>query len=450
VTLLVISPDYASHVLPLATLATAWADAGERVVVATGPAVAPLVAEFGYEHQALVLGRGSNPGVIRPEDQPPGEDDSLRGFFAATRQGMIPTLTYQADARGDDLLWAPRETSVAVQRVVESVQPDTIVVDHLAFTATLALRAAGIDYADVVLGHPSALPVGDEVYGEALSWPSPFHPDPVAVAALRERCIAVRERFTARYNEALLGLGGGASPVDDAFAAHGATVLFNYPAVLHDTARAALLPPGHAFLGSLVRPEAAPPDVAAWLDADDGRPIVYVSFGSFLSARSDVLRVVVDGLRTLPVRVALATGSTDPAALQAPADWLVRPYLAQVAVLERASVAVTHAGNNSVTEALTAGVPMVAMPFSTDQFAGAASLETAGLAVALDPNVAAAADIAAAVTAAMSAPYTEAAASLSDALRADQGSERARRTIAARDSDADPSTGDRAASNSGS
>ncbi len=47
VTLLVISPDYASHLLPLATLATAWADAGERVVVATGPAVAPLVAEFG-------------------------------------------------------------------------------------------------------------------------------------------------------------------------------------------------------------------------------------------------------------------------------------------------------------------------------------------------------------------------------------------------------------------
>ena len=37
-TLLVISPDYASHLYPLATLATAWRDAGERVVVATGPA----------------------------------------------------------------------------------------------------------------------------------------------------------------------------------------------------------------------------------------------------------------------------------------------------------------------------------------------------------------------------------------------------------------------------
>ncbi len=154
----------------------------------------------------LVLGRGSNPGVIRAEDQPPGEDDSLRGFFAATREGMIPTLSYQADARGDDLLWAPRRRRPRWSRVVEAVRPDAVVVDHLAFSATLALRAAGIDYADVVLGHPTALPVDGEVYGEALAWPSAFHPEPAAVAALRERCLAVRERFTESYNDALQAL----------------------------------------------------------------------------------------------------------------------------------------------------------------------------------------------------------------------------------------------------
>ncbi len=88
-----------------------------------------------------------------------------------------------------------------------------------------------------------------------------------------------------------------------------------------------------------------------------------------------------------PLRVALAIGSAPAAAIgPTPADWLVRTYLPQVAILEHASVAVTHAGNNSVTEALTAGVPLVALPFSTDQFAGAASIERAGLGLALDPN----------------------------------------------------------------
>lgn len=48
----------------------------------------------------------------------------------------------------------------------------------------------------------------------------------------------------------------------------------------------------------------------------------------------------------------------------------------------------THGGNNSVTEATTAGVPLVVLPFSTDQFAGAAALERYGAAVALDPNAA--------------------------------------------------------------
>ena len=91
-TLLVISPDYASHLYPLATLATAWREAGERVVVATGPATVGWSRDFGFEREHLRLGRGSNPGVIRAEEQPKGEDDSLRGFFEATRRGAVETL----------------------------------------------------------------------------------------------------------------------------------------------------------------------------------------------------------------------------------------------------------------------------------------------------------------------------------------------------------------------
>ena len=77
----------------------------------------------------------------------------------------------------------------------------------------------------------------------------------------------------------------------------------------------------------------------------------------------------------------------------------MRDFLPQVALLERAALLVTHGGNNSVTEALTAGVPMVVLPFSTDQFAGAAAVEAAGLGAALDPNTATSADLASAVRA---------------------------------------------------
>lgn len=406
-TVLVVSPDYASHLLPLLAIAAARRAPGERVVVATGPATAALVASSGFEHVPLRLGRGSNPGVIRAEEQPAGEDDALRGFFAATRRGMVATLAFQARARLDDLLWEPVPTARAVLRAVGEVAPDGVIVDHLAFSATLALRAAGVPFEDVVLGHPTALPVGDEVYGYPATWPRAFTPDPAELAALHRLCVTVRDRFTAAANAALGALAPGAPPLADGFAAHGPQVLFNYPASLHDPRRTELLPP-HVFLGASIRTEQVPDDVSRWLDGAGPRgrePLVYASFGSFLSARDDVLARVAAALRPLPVRVALATGSTDPRVLgDLPGHWLVRPFLPQVAILRRSALAVTHGGNNSVTEALALGVRLLVLPFSTDQFAGAAALESAGRAVVLDPNRAGPPELRAAVEHGLTVP----------------------------------------------
>jgi MGT family glycosyltransferase len=384
-TLLIISPDYASHLLPLATLGTEWRDRGDRVVVATGPATAAIVESFGFERVNLQLARGSNPGVIRAEEQPEGEDDSLRGFFDATREGMVETLAYQAAERLTDLMWMPVDTARQVQRVVAEVQPDQIIVDHLAFSARLALTAARIPFADVVLGHPSALPVAGEVYGYPPAWPGVFEPDPASLTALRELCDRVSDSFTREWNTALAELDPQAPPSDSAFAEHGDLLLYNYPAELHDPARA--LPP-HAFLGSAVRDEPVDAEVEEWLASSDS-PFVYVSFGSFLSVRSDVVARVVDALKSLGLRAAVAVGSADRSDLGSlPGDWLVREFLPQVRLLRAASAAVTHGGNNSVTEAMTAGVPLLVLPFSTDQFAGAEAIERAGFGIALAPNTA--------------------------------------------------------------
>ena len=426
-TLLVISPDYASHLLPLITLATAWRDAGERVVVATGPATAPIVRAAGFEWSDLPLGRGSNPGVIRAEDQPAGEDEALRGFFAATRRGLVQTLLYQARARRADLLYDPVGRAYAVRETVAAVRPEHVIVDHLAFSARLALSADQVPHADVVLGHPSALPVGGEVYGYPTDWPSAFTPDTSELAELHKVCRDVRDAFTAEWNVALRSLSRTAPLSSDALAEHGDRLLLNYPEALHDPARTTLLPP-HVFLGSAVRTESVPADVQAWLDADD-RPMVYVSFGSFLSARGDVLATVLTALRSLDVRVAVATGSAR--ALPEPGEgWLVRDFLPQPALLARAALAVTHGGNNSVTEALTFGVPMLVLPFSTDQFAGAAAIERNGMGSALDPNAATAADVIDAVRDILAGSQPAAAAELGVRLRATPGTVVARTALA--------------------
>lgn len=429
-TLLVISPDYASHLIPLLALARAWAADGERVVVATGSAVAPFVEQAGFERTPLILGRGSNAGVARAADQPRGEDANLRAFFRATRAGMIPTLRLQAELRRNDLLWRPDETARATIQVARTVAPDAILVDHLAFGATLGLRTAGIPYADVVLGHPSSLPVAGERYGVPTAWPTTFVPDPDEFDDLERLADDVAARFTEDWNRGLHALDPGAQSVDDAFRVHGDVVLFNYPEAIHDTDRTERLPGGHTFLGSAARDEALDADAAAWLAREPDRPLVVVSFGSFLSARADVLSRVATALVDDGLRVALATGSADPRGLgPLPDDWLIRPFLPQVALIRHAAVAITHAGNNGVTEALTYGVPLFALPFSTDQFAVAADLERAGLGRAADPNRVTQVEIRAAVRSLLDDPYQAAAADLGKGLRTDPGPVRARRAL---------------------
>lgn len=421
-TLLIISPDYASHLLPLATIGTAWRAAGHRLVVATGPSTASIVEAFGFERVDLRLGKGSNPGVIRPEDQPKGEDDALRGFFDATRLGMLETLAFQAEARLSDLMWEPVRVAREVQAVVDSVDADAIVVDHLAFSARLALTARHTPFADVVLGHPSALPLGDELYGFPLDWPTAFEPDAARLERLRDLCARVSESFTREWNTALAELAPDATPSANAFAEHGDLLLYNYPEALVPAARRAELPP-HAFLGSAVRTEPVDPEIETWLAASTD-PFVYVSFGSFLSVRDDVLARVAAAIRSLGLRAAIAVGSGDREVLgELPAGWLVREFLPQVRLLSAAAVTVTHGGNNSVTEAVSAGVPMLVLPYSTDQFAGAAAIERAGLGLALAPNTAGVDELTEAVGRLLTGPFGGRSARLAGELAQASGPE---------------------------
>jgi zeaxanthin glucosyltransferase len=386
VTLLVISPDYASHAIPLLTIAGAWVQRGGRVVVAAGQAVEPLVRSAGMEHVDLRMSRGSNPGIAAQGHLSRAERRALDGFIGATRRGMLATLRFQAQTRGRDLLWQPADVARRTMALVERIRPEAVLVDHLAIAARLGLRALGVPYGDVVLGHPTAMPVGDEVYGVPSAWPVAVPADPVELAELRHLAGRVSRRLAEACDDVLRSLSHASAPMGDPFAAHGDLALFVYPRELHPTPRTALLPE-HAFLGSAVRHEDPDEEVAAWLSRDDGRPIVVVSFGTFLSARDDVLARVAAALRGMEVRAAVAIGATPREALgPLPPEWLVRPSLPQVALLRAAHLLISHGGNNSVTEALAHGVPLLVMPFATDQFDGAAAVERHLAGIALDPN----------------------------------------------------------------
>ena len=147
--------------------------------------------------------------------------------------------------------------------MVERVRPDHVIVDHLAFSARLALTGTGVRHADVVLGHPSALTVGDEVYGLPPAWPQRLQPDPDSLVDLRRQCEGVRDVFTQEWNAALAALDPAAPASDDAFAETGDTLLLNYPGELHPPERTR--PAGGTPSSAAVRTEEPDAEVDAWL-----------------------------------------------------------------------------------------------------------------------------------------------------------------------------------------
>jgi hypothetical protein len=86
--------------------------------------------------------------------------------------------------------------------------------------------------------------------------------------------------------------------------------------------------------------------------------------------------------------VVLSVGTrTDPSTLvRIPDNFLVRPHVPQLEVLEHTDVFVTHGGMNSVMEAIYYGVPMVVVPQQPEQAMTAARVAELGLGVALEPG----------------------------------------------------------------
>ena len=80
---------------------------------------------------------------------------------------------------------------------------------------------------------------------------------------------------------------------------------------------------------------------------------------------------------------------------------------------------------------MTFGVPLVVLPFSTDQFAGAAALESIGFGVVLAPNTATVADIKLALRSMLQLPEDKRAAlqELGRALRQRDGHTRIRSAL---------------------
>jgi zeaxanthin glucosyltransferase len=102
-------------------------------------------------------------------------------------------------------------------------------------------------------------------------------------------------------------------------------------------------------------------------DECDERPIVYASFGTLQNGSVRAFQIIAEACSTLNMQLILSTGGRSLDLGQLPGNPIMVEKAPQLEVLKRATLMITHAGLNSVLEALSEGVPLVAIPIAHDQ-----------------------------------------------------------------------------------
>jgi zeaxanthin glucosyltransferase len=101
-----------------------------------------------------------------------------------------------------------------------------------------------------------------------------------------------------------------------------------------------------------------------------GEPLIYASMGTLQNGLENVFRAIAEAV-TLhrDMQLVLSVGNhLDPEQIgPLPTNTILVRHAPQLELLKRASVCITHAGLNTVLEALAQGVPLVAIPVTVDQ-----------------------------------------------------------------------------------
>lgn len=121
------------------------------------------------------------------------------------------------------------------------------------------------------------------------------------------------------------------------------------------------------------------------LDMPQGERVVYLSLGTIHRASADFYRDCFKTFAAYPAQFVVSVGNKiDIEALgEIPANFIVRPFVPQLEVLQHTNVFITHGGMNSVHEGMYYGVPLVVIPHHVEQLLNARCIEQQGAAVVL-------------------------------------------------------------------
>ncbi|GAA2030746.1 glycosyltransferase [Agromyces tropicus] len=350
---------------------------GHRVVFAAERSWQGKLTALGFEEDLVDLAPVEEPADGEEVEQDAGQfwKDYIKEVapeFRKTTAEQLETVTLPI---WEELVTGAKFCEPQLQDIIARVRPDVIIEDNvLTFPA---LVTAGVPFVRIVSCNPLEIP-GEEI---APVFSGLGKDDRAGWAAFRAEYERTHrplwESFDAWVQEQ------GAPPLPDLeFIHRGDANLYVFPEELDYTDRRPLDETWHRLDSSVRETEAAPEDLPAAF-TDGSRPLVYFSLGSLGSADVDLMKRVIAALAELPVNVIVSKGPLHDEFELADNMWGAE-FLPQTRLLPLADLVITHGGNNTTTEAMHFGKPMILLPLFWDQYDNAQRVDEQGYGRRLD------------------------------------------------------------------
>ena len=340
---------------------------GHRVVFIVEESFAGALEDKGFEERLMRL----SPPAEAEED--PGQfwKDFIRETAPVFRKPTIDQLGDFIEPTFRALVDGARYVDERLVEIIDEVQPDAIVEDNVV--SFPALPASGRPWVRIVSCNPAELkdpevPPTFSGYATAdrTGWPGYWD-------EYRRVHADLHADFDAFCQER------GAPPLPELEFVHSSPWLnlWIYPDEV-DYRRARPLGSNWHNLQASVRTTDAPYEVERGEE-----PVVYLSLGSLASGDVELMQKLIASLAESRYRVIVSKGPQHEE-LELPATMTGEEFLPQTSILPQVDAVITHGGNNTVTESLAFGKPMVLLPVFWDQYDNAQRMHETGFGIRLD------------------------------------------------------------------
>ena len=340
---------------------------GHRVVFVVEESFAGTLEAQGFEEALMRLKPPTGSALVTP-----GQfwKDFVRETSPEFRKPTIEQLETFILPVWQELSDGARYVDGRLREIFGELEPDVIVEDNVV--AFPAVAASGRPWVRIASCNPL------ELKDPAL--PPPFSGYPTGESAawdeFRERYRELHELLHSDFSAFCEERGAPALPELEFIHESPFLNVYLYPAEV-DYQRSRPLGPGWHRLDSCVRQLDEPFEPPA----GDGA-LVYVSLGSLGSADVELMNRLVGVLAETPHRYVVSKGPQHELIELAP-NMSGAEFLPQPAILPYVDLVITHGGNNTVTEAIHFGKPMVVLPLFWDQYDNAQRMAECGFGVRL-------------------------------------------------------------------